>query len=322
MGLAAQNPLLTAVRPNGQDDAPEFKLDIDKERAGALGLSISAIHDALASAWGGAYVNDFIDKGRVKKVYMQADAKYRMQPEDLDRWYVRNNAGAMVPFSAFATARWTYGSPRLERYNGFPSVQILGQAAPGRSSGDAMKEMEEMAARLPAGIGFEWTGISYQERLSGSQAPALYALSILVVFLCLAALYASWTIPLSVILVVPLGVIGALLTTWLRGLPNDVYFQVGLLTTIGLSAKNAILIVEFAKEQMKQGMDLSEATLEGARLRLRPILMTSLAFFFGVLPLAISTGAGSGAQNAIGTASRPPTPISARRGPPSSPGSR
>jgi multidrug efflux pump len=301
LGMASQNQILMAVRPNGQEDTPEFKLDIDNERAGALGLSIADIHDTLSTAWGSAYVNDFIDKGRVKRAYLQADAKYRMQPEDLDRWYVRNNAGAMVPFSAFATAHWTYGSPRLERYNGFPSAEIMGQAAPGKSSGDAMKAMEEMAAQLPTGIGFEWTGLSYQERMTGSQAPALYAISILVVFLCLAALYESWSIPFSVLLVFPLGVIGALSTSWLRGLPNDIYFQVGLLTTLGLSAKNAILIVEFAKEQMKHGMGLIEATLEAARLRLRPILMTSLAFFFGVLPLALTTGAGSGAQNAIGT---------------------
>jgi multidrug efflux pump len=301
LGMAARNPVLMAVRPNGQDDTPEFKLDIDQERAGALGLSLSDIHDAISSAWGSAYVNDFIDKGRTKKVYLQADAKYRMQSEDLDRWYIRNNVGAMVPYSAFATAHWIYGSPRLERYNGFPSLEILGQPAPGRSSGDAMKAMEEIAEKLPAGIGFEWTGLSYQERMSGSQAPALYAVSILVVFLCLAALYESWAIPLSVMLVVPLGVIGALLAAWMRGLPNDVYFQVGLLTTIGLSAKNAVLIVQFAKEQMEHGMKLIEATLEAVRLRLRPILMTSLAFNLGVLPLALSTGAGSGAQNAIGT---------------------
>ncbi|HEX7542382.1 MAG TPA: efflux RND transporter permease subunit [Anaerolineales bacterium] len=301
LGMAAQNPILMAVRPNGQDDTPEFKLDIDLERSGAMGLSIADINDTISTAWGSAYVNDFIDKGRIKKVYLQADAKYRMQPEDLDRWYVRNSAGTMVPFSAFATAHWTYASPRLERYNGFPSAEILGQAVPGRSSGDAMKAMEKMAAQLPPGIGFEWTGLSYQERMTGSQAPALYAISLLVVLLCLAALYESWTIPLAVMLVVPLGVIGALLATSGRGLPDDVYFQVGLLTTIGLSTKNAILIVQFAKELIEQGMGLIEATLEAARLRLRPILMTSVAFFFGVLPLAISTGAGSGAQNAIGT---------------------
>ena len=301
LGMASKNPALIAVRPNGQDDTPDYKLDIDEEKVGALGISIADIHDTFSTAWGSAYVNDFIDKGRVKRAFLQADAKYRMQPEDLDKWYVRNKEGAMVPFSAFASAHWTYGSPRLERYNGFPSREILGQAAPGKSSGDAMKAMEEMAEKLPAGIGFEWTGISYQERMTGSQAPALYTISLLVVFLCLAALYESWTIPISVLLVVPLGVIGALAATSLRGLPNDVYFQIGILTTIGLSAKNAILIVEFAKAQMEHGLGLIEATLEAVRLRLRPILMTSLAFFFGVLPLALTTGAGSGAQNAIGT---------------------
>jgi len=301
LGMAAQNPTLMAVRPNGQEDTPEFRLDIDKEKSAALGLSIADIYDVVSTAWGSAYVNDFIDRGRVKRVFLQADASSRMQPEDLGRWYVRNSTGAMVPFSTFAEGHWTYGSPRLERYNGLPSVEILGQAAPGKSSGDAMKIMENLARKLPAGIGFEWTGLSYQERMAGSQAPALYAISLLVVFLCLAALYESWSIPFSVMLVVPLGVLGALTLTSLRGLPNDVYFQVGLLTTIGLSAKNAILIVEFAKEQMKQGVALMEATLEAVRLRFRPILMTSLAFMFGVFPLAISNGAGSGAQNAIGT---------------------
>jgi len=301
LGMAAKNPNLMAVRPNGQDDTPQFNLDIDPEKAGALGLSLADINDVVSTAWGSVYINDFINKGRVKKVYIQADAPYRMLPEDLYKWYVRNKSGMMVPFSAFASTHWTYGSPRLERYNGIPSMEILGQPAPGKSSGAAMREMENMAAKLPAGIGFEWTGLSYQERMSGSQAPALYAISLLVVFLCLAALYESWVIPFSVMLVVPLGVIGALMAAGLRGLPNDVYFQVGLLTTIGLSAKNAILIVEFAKEQMEQGRSLLAATLEAVRLRLRPILMTSLAFILGVLPLVISNGAGSGAQNAIGT---------------------
>lgn len=301
LGMAAQNPALVAVRPNGQDDTPQYKLDIDYERAGALGLTISDITDTLSTAWGSSYINDFLDKGRIKKVYMQADANYRMTPEDLNKWHIRNKAGEMVPFSAFATASWTYGSPRLERYNGMPSREILGQPAPGRSSGDAMKAMEEMAAKLPPGIGYEWTGLSYQERMSGSQAPALYAISLLVVFLCLAALYESWAIPFSVMLVVPLGIIGALIAATMRGLSNDVYFQVGLLTTIGLSAKNAILIVEFAKEQMEHGAGLIEATLEAVRLRLRPILMTSLAFILGVLPLVTTKGAGSGSQNAIGT---------------------
>ena len=301
LGMAAQNKTLIAVRPNGQNDNPEYQLDIDEKRAGALGLSMGDINDALSTAWGSSYVNDFIDRGRTKKVYVQADAPYRMLPEDLKKWYVRNNAGTMVPFSAFASAHWGYGSPRLERYNGMPSMEILGQAAPGKSTGEAMAAMEEMAAKLPAGIGFEWTGLSYQERMTGTQAPALYAISILVVFLCLAALYESWAIPFSVLLVIPLGIIGALLASTLRGLSDDVYFQVGLLTIIGLASKNAILIVEFAKEQMEQGMGLLEATREAARIRLRPILMTSLAFVLGVLPLAISSGAGSGAQNSIGT---------------------
>ena len=302
LGMAAQNPAVVAVRPNGQNDTPEYMLDIDESRAGVLGVAVKDIHETVSTAWGGVYVNDFIDRGRTKKVYLQADAPYRMQPEDLNRWYLRNSSGKMVPFSAFASGHWTYASPRLERYNGMPAMNIQGQAAPGKSSGEAMKVMEEMAGKLPPGIGYEWTGISYQERMAGSQAPALYALSILVVFLCLAALYESWAIPFSVMLVIPLGVIGALGATFGRGLPNDVYFQVGLLTIIGLSAKNAILIVEFAKTLMDEhGMELKAATLEAARLRLRPILMTSLAFILGVLPLAISRGAGSGAQNAIGT---------------------
>lgn len=301
LGMASQNPVLIGVRPNGQNDNPEYKVVIDEQKAGALNLQMSDINDTMSIAWGGSYVNDFIDRGRTKKVYLQADAAYRMVPEDLYKWHVRNNDGAMVPFSAFAQGQWTYGSPRLERYNGMPSMEILGQAAPGRSSGEAMAAMEEMAARLPPGIGFEWTGLSYQERMSGAQAPALYAISVLVVFLCLAALYESWAIPFSVMLVIPLGVIGALLATSARGLSNDVYFQVGLLTIVGLSAKNAILIVEFAKNLMDQGLGLVEATMEAAYSRLRPIIMTSLAFVLGVLPLAISTGAGSGAQNALGT---------------------
>ena len=299
--LAAAHPALANVRPNGQDDTPEFRLEVDQAKAGALGLSQADINDTLATAWGGAYVNDFVDRGRIKKVYIQADAPFRMLPEDLDRWYVRNRNGEMVPFSAFSTGRWTYGPVRLERYNGMPAVEILGQPAPGVSSGDAMAAVEEIAAQLPPGIGYEWTGLSYQERLSGAQAPALYAISLLVVFLCLAALYESWSIPFSVMLVVPLGVVGALLAATLRGFSNDVYFQVGLLTTVGLSAKNAILIVEFAKALQEQGQPLINATLEAVRLRLRPILMTSLAFGFGVLPLAVSTGAGSAARRAIGT---------------------
>ncbi|KON81228.1 efflux RND transporter permease subunit [Azoarcus sp. PA01] len=302
LGLAAQDKRLVGVRPNGQDDMAEYQIDIDHAKAGALGVSIADINETLSTAWGGTYVNDFIDRGRIKKVYLQADADARMKPEDLSKWYVRNRQGEMVPLSAFSTAHWSYGSPRLERYNGQPSVELLGQAAPGLSSGDAMAAVEEIIAKLPAGIGYEWTGTSYEERRSGAQAPALYALSLLVVFLCLAALYESWSVPFAVMLVVPLGVLGALLAATGRGLSNDVYFQVGLLATIGLSAKNAILIVEFAKAQMEhEGKELVAATLEAVRMRLRPILMTSLAFGLGVLPLAISTGAGSGSQNAIGT---------------------
>ncbi|MDU4941684.1 MAG: efflux RND transporter permease subunit [Mixta calida] len=303
LGMVAQHPdTVVGVRPNGLEDTPQYKLTVDQEKAQALGVSISDINTTLGAAWGGSYVNDFIDRGRVKKVYVMGKADSRMLPDDINKWYVRASNGDMVPFSAFSTARWQYGSPRLERYNGLPSMEILGQAAPGRSSGDAMALMEQLASQLPQGIGYDWTGMSYQERLSGNQAPALYAISLIVVFLCLAALYESWSIPFAVMLVVPLGVIGALIFTTLRGLSNDVYFVVGLLTTIGLSAKNAILIVEFAKDLMeKEGKGLVEATLEATRMRLRPILMTSLAFILGVLPLAISTGAGSGAQNAVGT---------------------
>ncbi len=302
-GEVAKYPdLLVGVRPNGLEDTPQFKIDIDQEKAQALGVSISDINTTLGAAWGGSYVNDFIDRGRVKKVYVMSEAKYRMLPDDINDWYVRGSDGQMVPFSAFSSSRWEYGSPRLERYNGLPSMEILGQAAPGKSTGEAMAMMEELASKLPSGIGYDWTGMSYQERLSGNQAPALYAISLIVVFLCLAALYESWSIPFSVMLVVPLGVIGALLAATFRGLTNDVYFQVGLLTTIGLSAKNAILIVEFAKDLMdKEGKGLVEATLEAVRMRLRPILMTSLAFMLGVMPLVISSGAGSGAQNAVGT---------------------
>jgi multidrug efflux pump len=301
LGMAAQNPRLVGVRPNGQDDNPQFKLDIDQEKAAALGVSLNDINSVFSTAWAASYVNDFIDKGRVKKVYIQGEAKYRMLPEDVRYWYVRNNENEMVPFSAFTSGRWIYGSPRLERYNGVPSINILGQGAPGVSSGDAMSAAEEIVAKLPAGIGYQWTGMSLQERESGNQAPMLYALSILIVFLCLAALYESWSVPFSVMLVVPLGVIGAVLFAMARGLSNDVYFQVGLLTTIGLAAKNAILIVEFAKSLYEQGMDLLEATMEAVRMRLRPIIMTSLAFMLGVTPLVLSSGAGSGSQNAIGT---------------------
>ncbi len=303
LGMAAQHPdMLVGVRPNGLEDTPQFKVEVDQEKAQALGVAISDINTTLGSAMGGSYVNDFIDRGRVKKVYVQADAPFRMLPDDIDKWYVRNNMGQMVSFATFSTAKWEYGSPRLERYNGLPSMEILGQAAPGKSTGEAMDLMQELAAKLPSGVGYDWTGMSYQERLSGNQAPALYAISLIVVFLCLAALYESWSIPFSVMLVVPLGVVGALLAATLRGLENDVYFQVGLLTTIGLSAKNAILIVEFAKDLMdKEGKCLVESTLESVRMRLRPILMTSLAFILGVMPLVISSGAGSGAQNAVGT---------------------
>jgi len=301
LGMAAQSPDLAGVRPNGQDDTPQLKIEVDQAKAGAMGLTTADINSALSAAWGGSYVNDFIDRGRVKKVYMQADAPFRMTPEDLDRWYVRNDQGQMVPFPAFATASWTYGSPRLERYNGISSVNIQGSPAPGKSSGQAIAAMEKLAAQLPAGISYEWTGLSAQELESGNQAPALYGISILVVFLLLAALYESWSIPLAVIMVIPLGIVGALLATFMRGLNNDIYFQVGLLTTMGLASKNAILIVEFAKDLYEKGMGLIDATLEAVRLRLRPIIMTSLAFVFGVLPLAISNGAGSGAQHAIGT---------------------
>ena len=301
LGMAAKEPSLMAVRPNGLEDSPQLRIDVDQAKAGAQGVSVADINAMLSSAWGSAYVNDFIDRGRVKKVYIQADAKFRAMPEDLDTWRVRNASGDMVPFASFATAKWETGSPKLERYNGVSALQVQGQPAPGHSSGEAMAAVERIAKQLPAGIDLSWTGLSYQERMSGSQAPALYAISLLVVFLCLAALYESWSIPFSVMLVVPLGVIGALLAASLRGMSNDVYFQVGLLTTIGLSAKNAILIVEFAKERMEHGLGLVDATLDAVRLRLRPILMTSLAFALGVLPLAIATGAGSGSQNAIGT---------------------
>jgi multidrug efflux pump len=299
--MATQDPRLVGVRPNGLEDPPQFDINTDQEKASPLGVDIADINRTLATAWGSSYVNDFIEKGRVKRVYMQSDAKYRMMPEDLDHWYVRNSQDEMVPISAFSTTQWTYGSPRLERFNGLASVNIQGQAAPGVASGDAMKAMEEIVAKLPGGIGLEWQGLSYEEREAGEQGPALYALSMIVVFLCLAALYESWAIPVSVMMVVPLGVLGAVIAALLRGLPDDVYFQVAILTTIGLSAKNAILIVEFARELYDQGMGLLEATIEAARQRLRPIIMTSMAFTLGVLPLAISTGAGAGARVAVGT---------------------
>ena len=301
LGEAAKDPRLTGVRPNGVEDAPQFKLDIDREKASALGVSIADINQTLQTGWASTYVNDFIDRGRVKRVYVQGDPDSRMQPEDLNRWYVRNSQGGMVPFSAIGHGEWTYGPQKLTRFNGVPAYQIQGAPAPGRSSGEAMAAMEEIVAKLPAGIGLEWNGLSYEEKKSGSQAPLLYALSLAIVFLCLAALYESWSIPVTVLLVVPLGVIGAVIATLGRGLTNDAYFQVGLLVTIGLAAKNAILIVEFAKEGYDHGADLVETVVHAARQRLRPILMTSLAFMSGVMPLALSSGAGSGAQHAVGT---------------------
>ncbi|WP_447777247.1 efflux RND transporter permease subunit [Variovorax boronicumulans] len=300
--LLSKRPEVANVRSNNLDDTPQFAVDIDDARAGASSLATSDIDSTLSSAMGGTYINDFLDNGRVKRVYMQGDTAFRMLPTDIDRWSVRNSLGQMVPFPAFSSSRWTYGSPQLQRYNGSPSYEFVGDAAPGVSSGDAMAAVDEVMKQMPAGIGYEWTGASFQERLSGAQAPMLYAISILFVFLCLAALYESWSVPFSVILVVPLGIVGALLFTSLRGLSNDVYFQVGLLTTVGLSSKNAILIVEFAKQLQEQGKGVIEATLEAVRLRLRPILMTSLAFGFGVLPLAIGTGAGAGGRQSIGTA--------------------
>ncbi|GAA7755886.1 MAG: multidrug efflux RND transporter permease subunit [Burkholderiaceae bacterium] len=301
LALAAKSPALQRVRPNGLNDEPQYVLEIDDERARALGLSLADINSTVSIAWGSSYVNDFIDRGRVKRVYLQGRPNSRMSPEDLNKWFVRNDKGDMVPFSSFATGKWGFGSPKLQRYNGVPAVEILGEPAAGKSSGEAMAAVEEIMKQMPAGISYSWTGLSYEERLSGSQAPALYALSLLVVFLCLAALYESWSIPFSVMLVVPLGVIGALLATLARGLSNDVFFQVGLLTTVGLSAKNAILIVEFAKELHDHGKGLVEAAVEACRMRLRPIIMTSMAFMLGVFPLAVSQGAGAGSQHAIGT---------------------
>lgn len=300
LDLAAQSDLLTRVRPNGLDDSPQYRIYVDQEKASVLGLDLAEINNTLSMIWGGSYVNDFIDRGRVKKVYMQGDAPFRMQPDDLDEWYVRNKSGEMVPFSAFADGEWIMGAPALGRYNGVPAMNIQGEPSHGESSGTAMEEMERLISQLPTGVGYEWTGLSYEERLSGDQASVLYALSILMVFLCLAALYESWSIPISVLFVVPLGVIGAVIAAALFDLSNDVYFQVGLLTTVGLASKNAILIVEFAKALHEGGMSLIEAVVNASRMRLRPVLMTSLAFSFGVLPLAISSGAGSGAQNAIG----------------------
>jgi HAE1 family hydrophobic/amphiphilic exporter-1 len=282
-------------------DVPQYKVDIDWERAGALGVPVSSIQNYLATAFGSAYVNDFVQSGRVKRVYAQADAPFRMLPSDIDRLQVRNNQGALVPFSAVASGRWVYGSPRLERYNSVPAMNIQGEPAPGYSSGDAMNAMEALTAKLPAGVGFQWTGLSYQERMAQAQTGLLYSFSVLVIFLVLAALYESWTVPIAILLALPLGVIGGVLATTLRGLPGDVYFQIGLLTVLGLTTKNAILIVQFAQRHLAEGMGVVEATVEGAKLRLRPIVMTSLAFGMGVLPLAIANGAGAGAQTAIGT---------------------
>ena len=301
LGAAAQSPLLTMVRPNGQEDQPQFRVDVDVDKAAALGLSMDTVNTTLATAWGGSYIDDFMDRGRVKKVYVQSDAAYRMNPEDFNLWSVKNESGEMVPFSAFASTYWDYGSPRLERYNGVSAVEIQGEAAPGVSTGEAMAEIERLVAEMLPGFGVEWTGMSYQEREAGSQTPLLYSLSLLIVFLCLAALYESWTVPTAVLLVAPLGILGAVLANTLRGMEQDVYFQVAMLTTVGLTSKNAILIVEFAKANLESGMELIEATMHAVRDRLRPIIMTSLAFGLGVLPLAIADGAGSGAQQAIGT---------------------
>jgi HAE1 family hydrophobic/amphiphilic exporter-1 len=302
LGMAQKDPRLINVRPNGMEDVPEFRVDVNWEAAGAQGLPINAIHTTLSAAFGSAYVNDFIQGGRVKRVYVQADAPYRMLPKDLEKLYVRNTAGKMVPYVSFANGRWTTNSPRLERFNGFPSMNIWGEPAPGRSSGEAMQAMQDIASQLPNGIGYDWTGLSYQERMATAQASTLYAFSILVIFLCVAALYESWTIPFVNLLMLPLGVLGALSATYLRGLSNDVYFQIGFLTTLGLSTKNAILIIQFIKEQQKRGEGMIDATLAAVRIRFRPVMMTSLAFFFGTLPLAVAIGAGAGAMNAIGTA--------------------
>ena len=301
IGLAAKDPLLAQVHPNGLDDTPQLHVDVDTARAGALGVDQADINDTLSAAWGGSFINNFVDRERVKQVYMQGDAPYRASPDDIGRWFVRGRGGAMTPFSAFASWRWTTGPAQLERYNGIASLEIQGDPAPGKSTGVALDEIAKLVGKLPTGIGFDWTGLSLQEREAGGQAPVLYGLSILVIFLCLAALYESWSIPVAVMLVIPLGVLGALVAAFLRGFHNDIYFQVGMLTTIGLSAKNAILIVQFADEAEKNGATPVEAALQAARLRLRPILMTSLAFVAGVFPLAISTGAGAGSQNDIGT---------------------
>jgi len=301
LGMAAKDPLLTGVRPNSQADTPQIDLNIDQAKAGALGLSLADVNSTVTAATAASYINDFTDRGRVKHVYMQADAPFRMAPADLGRFYVRSTSGEMAPIGAFSSIKWEMGPSQLQHYNGVGSLEIQGQSGPGKSSGAAMDEMEKLIGKLPKGIGYEWTGQSYQEKLSGSEAPLLYGLSILVVFMCLAALYESMSIPIAILLVIPLGVVGALLAATLRGFYNDVYFQVGLLTTIGLSAKNAILIVGFARDAEQAGETPLEAAITAARQRLRPILMTSIAFIAGVAPLAVSTGAGAGGQNDIGT---------------------
>jgi multidrug efflux pump len=301
LARASQDPAVTAVRENALEDSPTLQVTVDNAKAGALGVSQAQINSTINAAWGGTYVNDFVDRGRVKRVYIQGDGAYRSRPEDLGSWFVRTSSGTMAPFSSFAQLSWGRAPSSTQRFNGISSYEIQGDAAPGKSTGEAMERMTQIASRLP-GVSVDWSGLSYQERLSGGQAPLLYAVSLLVVFLCLAALYESWSVPLSVLLVIPLGLLGATLAVALRGLSNDVFFQVGLLTTMGLSAKNAILIVEFAEASEKQGRSSLEAALEAARLRLRPILMTSLAFMFGVFPLAVATGAGAQSRIAIGTA--------------------
>lgn len=300
--MANADKRLMQVRANGLDDAPQLKLDVDQAAAGALGIAQSDINSTISTAMGSTYVNDFIDRNRVKKVFVQADGQFRTTPDAIGAFNVRGSSGVMAPISSFAKTEWGYGPAKLERFSGVPSMEIIGTPAPGVSTGEAMKVAEEIASKLPSGIGLKWTGISYEEQKSSGQAPALYALSMLIVFLCLAALYESWSIPIAVLLVVPLGVLGSVIAATLAGLNNDIYLQVGLITTIGVSAKNAILIVEFAEERMRDGLAPADAALEAVKLRLRPILMTSFAFIFGVLPLAVSTGAGAGGQNAIGWA--------------------
>ena len=302
LGMAAKDPRLSTVRPNGMEDVPQYRVDVDWDKAGAQGVPISSIHDTISAAFGSAYVNDFIQAGRVKRVYAQADAPFRMLPADIEKLYVRNGVGKMVPFSSLASSHWSTGSPRLERFNAFASMNILAEPSAGHSSGEAMQAMEEIADRLPRGIGYDWTGLSYQERQGTSQAPLLYAFAAFVMFLYLAALYESWPIPIAILMVLPLGAVGGILATWMRDLSSDIYFQIGLLNTLGLTIKNAILIVQFAKDRLEQGADLIEASMEAVKLRLRPILMTSLTTGLSVLPLALATGAGAGGMKAIGTA--------------------